>query len=160
MMVSITMASHHDAPQPWKVESVPPMRLNRGSRRFLKKSSMLQSFPLSSRVWCRAQPQGGGALPLHPAAEAGQENDERAEKECDEDGKVARFATNAGPYYPRPKNPCGDAAGGSQGARASGDAEGELADTTCRAEEREYRKAEFQVGVDLFPGKEGDEQPD
>ena len=106
---------------------------------------------------CRAEPRGDGALPLYPAAEAGEENDERAEKECYEDGKVARFATNAVPYDHRPKNPCGDAAGGGQGARASGDAEGELADTTCRAEEREHRKAVLQVGVDLFPGEEGDE---
>ena len=42
---------------------------------------------------------------LHPAAEAGEENDERAEKECYEDGKVTRFATYAVPYDPRPQNP-------------------------------------------------------
>src|SRR5215217_1375336 len=98
-MVSMTMASHHDAPQPWKVESVP------------QKVEQVSSFPLSSRVSCRAEPRGDGALPLHPAAEAGEENDKRAEKECYEDGKVARFATNAVPYDPRPQNPYGDTAG-------------------------------------------------
>jgi hypothetical protein len=107
---------------------------------------------------CHAEPRGDGALPLHPAAEAGEENDERAEKECYEDGKVARSATNAVPYDPRPQNPFGDAAGGGQGARASRDADRELADTACRAEQREHRKAIFEVGVDLFPGEEVDEQ--
>ena len=64
----------------------------------------------------RGAPRRAGTRPLHPAAEAGEENDERAEKESYEDGKVARFATNAVPYDPRPQNPNGDVAGGGQGA--------------------------------------------
>ena len=111
-------------------------------------------------MWWRRKPRGDGALPLHPAAEAGEENDERAEKECNEDGKVASFATNAVPYDPRPQNPYGNAAGGDQGVRASGDADRELTDAACCAEQREHRKAIFEVGVDLFPGEEADEQPE
>src|SRR5215213_4449517 len=155
-MVSMTMASHHGAPQPWKVESVPPIRLNSGSRRFLKASSMFRRFLYLAG--CRAARSPAGTRPLHPAAETGEENDERAEKECYEDGKIARFTANTVPYDSRPQNPYGDAAGGGQGARASGDADCELADTACRAEQREHRKAIFEVDVDLFPGEEVDEQ--
>ena len=108
----------------------------------------------------RGAPRRAGTRPLHPAAEAGEENDERAEKECYEDGKIARFATNTVPYDPRPQYPHADAAGGGQGARASGDVYRELADTACRTEQREHRKAIFKVGVDLFPGEEVDEQPE
>jgi hypothetical protein len=111
-------------------------------------------------VSCGAEPRGDGARPLHPAAETGEENDERAEKECYEDGKIARFAANTVPYGSRPQNPHGVAAGRGQGSRASGDADRELTDTACSTEQREHRKAIFDVGVDLFPGEEVDQQPE
>jgi hypothetical protein len=99
-----------------------------------------------------------GTRPLHPAAEAGEENDERAEQECQQNGKIAHLAPDAVSYDRRPQDPCGDAAGRGQGARASGDADRELADAAGRAEEREYRKAVFEVGLDLFPREEVDEK--
>src|SRR5215213_7540718 len=114
----MAMASHHGAPQPWKVESVAPIRLNNGSRRFLKKSSMFRRFLYLAGCLVRG-PALWRARLLHPAAEASEENDERAKKERYEDGKIARFAANAVLYDPRPQNPCGDATGGGQGARAS-----------------------------------------
>src|SRR5215211_3165535 len=158
-MVSMTMASHHGAPQPWKVESVAPIRLNSGSRRFLKKSSMFRRFLFRGLEVSGARSRTlAGTRPLHPAAEAGEENDERAEQECQEDGKVARLASDTIPYDRRPQNPCGDAAGRGQGARALGDADRELADAAGRAEQRQQRKAVLEVGVDLFPGEEVDEQ--
>jgi hypothetical protein len=40
----------------------------------------------------------------------------------------------------------------------SGDADRELADAACRAEQREHRKAVLEVGVDLFPVEDVDEQ--
>src|SRR5215218_2816950 len=111
-MVSIMMASHHGAPQPWKVKSVAPMRLNSGSRRFLKKSSMFRRFLFRglkvSGVRSRTL---AGTRPLHPATEAGEEYDERACKECHEDGKVARLPSNAVVYICRRQDACGDAAG-------------------------------------------------
>src|SRR5919112_6832443 len=90
MTVSIMMASHHGAPQPWKVESVAPIRLNKGSRRFLKKSSMFRRFLFHGpgSVRC-AVPRSAGKRTLHPAAEAGEEDDERGEQECQQNGKVA-----------------------------------------------------------------------
>src|SRR5829696_3188014 len=132
------------------------MMLNSGSRRFLKKSSMFRRFLYLAGV-VRSPAGGGSAGPLHPAAEAGEENDERAEKERYQDGEVARFATNAS-YDRRPQNPCRNAAGGGQGARKLGDADRELADTACRAEQREHRKTVLEVRVDLFPGEEVHEQ--
>src|SRR5215208_4927600 len=140
MMVSMTMASHHGAPQPWKVESVAPMRLNSGSRRFLKKSSMFRRFLFHGLEvsGVRSRTLAGKTRPLHPATEAGEEYDERAQKECYKDGKVARLASNAVVYVCRWQDARGDAAG-------------------C-AEQREHRKAVLEVGVDLFPVEDVDEQ--
>jgi hypothetical protein len=45
----MTMESYQRAPQPWKVESVAPMRLKSGSRRFLKVSIMLVPSVVSKR---------------------------------------------------------------------------------------------------------------
>src|SRR5215203_4396566 len=153
------MANHHGAPQPWKVESVAPIRLNSGSRRFLKKSSIFRRFLYLAGCLVHG-PALWRARPLHPAAEAGEENDERAEKECYEDGKVTRLATNSVPYDRCPQNTCGNAAGRGQGARAAGDADRELDDAAGRAEQSEHRKAVLEVGVDLFPGEEVGEQPE
>jgi hypothetical protein len=52
-----------------------------------------------------------GTRLLHPATEAGEEYDERAEKECYKDGKVARLASNAVLYVCRWQDTGGDAAG-------------------------------------------------
>src|SRR5215218_9692396 len=67
-MVSMAMASHHGAPQPWKVESVAPIRLNNGSRRFLKKSSMFRRFLFydPEGVWYTV-PHSGGDATLTPS---------------------------------------------------------------------------------------------
>src|SRR5215203_6326818 len=66
-MVSMTMESHHGAPQPWKVESVAPIRLNNGSRRFLKKSSMFRRFLFHGPEGVRcAVPRAGGEADLTP----------------------------------------------------------------------------------------------
>ena len=85
-----------------------------------------------------ARSPADGTRPLHPAAEAGEENDDEQEKESYETGRSLVSATNAVPYDPRPQNPNGDVAGGGGRAGASGDADRELADTACRAEQREH----------------------
>ena len=107
----------------------------------------------------RESRRGGEKRPLHPAAEAGEKNDERAEKERHQDGKWLGFATDAMPSTLARRIPTGMQQAEARVSGASGDADRELADTACRAEEREHRKAILEAGVDLFPGEEADENP-